>query len=185
SLAGRPVRPGQSPAGGLLFPLAKGRAGDDAPAFAIEILYSLRDTEWLDKGRAALALPILDLPISRTGVVFYYPPLYRLAVDPGAFRVQAYEAPVSAVLNAAVSPLDSSVDSSELGGSAGPSLAAQALVDGYRNRTGGRRAAAALPVRVTFPSVGPSAFLSAELTGEGKSAVIEFEYQQDKKGGVR
>lgn len=181
SLAGRPVRPGQSPSGGLLFPLAKSRAGDEAPPFALEILYSVRGAEWMDKGRATLALPILDLPISRTGVVLYFPPLHRLAVDPGAFRAQEYEAPGSEVLNASgVSPTAETREE-------GPAIQAstQALIDVYRNGAGNRRSAAALPVRVTFPSVGPSVFLVSELTGESKGAAIEFSYQQDKKGGVK
>ena len=40
TLAGRPVRPGQSPDGSLLLPLEKSRGGDDATAFAVEILYA-------------------------------------------------------------------------------------------------------------------------------------------------
>ena len=46
SLAGRPIRPGQSPDGSLLLPLEKARGGDDAPPFAIEILYVTRATAW-------------------------------------------------------------------------------------------------------------------------------------------
>src|SRR5213078_427979 len=38
SQAGRPVRPGKSDDGALLFPLEKGRAGEEAPVFAIEVL---------------------------------------------------------------------------------------------------------------------------------------------------
>jgi hypothetical protein len=181
SLAGQPVRPGQAPGGGLLFPLAKGRAGDEAPPFAIEILYSLRTTAWMEKGHASLALPVLDLPVSRTGLVLYFPPLYRLTIDPGAFRMQAYEAPASEVLN--VAPVFAGTAIRVSGAPAQAST--QALIDEYRNRAGNRRGAEALPARVTFPSVGPTVFLVSELTGEGQGAVLEFGYQNDKKGGVR
>ncbi|MEP6961250.1 MAG: hypothetical protein ABI995_04185, partial [Acidobacteriota bacterium] len=112
----------------------------------------------------------------------------RLAVDPGAFRVQEYEAPASAVLRATAPPPDlgrPEVHQEDASKQEQASAATQALVDGYRNRAGGRRTAETLPVRVTFPSVGPSAFLVSELTGESKGAVIEFGYQKDKKGGVR
>jgi len=181
SLAGRPVRPGQSPTGGLLFPLAKSRAGDEAPPFAIEILYSLRDTEWVERGRSAVALPVLDLPISRTGLVLYYPPLYRLTVDPGAFRAQEYEAPVSPALTTS----SGSTTSDARGVAAKEASSMQVLVDGYRSRGSNRRTTEALPVRVTFPSVGPTAFFVSELTGENQGAVVQFHYQKDKKGGVR
>src|SRR5580765_2159490 len=49
SLAGRPVRPGQSPDGSLLLPLEKSRGGDDAPAFAVEILYMTKAVAWSEK----------------------------------------------------------------------------------------------------------------------------------------
>ncbi len=181
SLAGRPVRPGQSPQGGLLFPLAKARAGDEAPPFVIEILYSVRGTEWIEKGRSAVPLPLLDLPISKTGLMLYVPPLYRVAMDAGAFRAQEYEEPSSEVLKLAT--VAASAAAAESAPNVAPST--QALIDGYRNRAGNRRAAEALPVRVTFPSVGPSVFLVSELTGESKQPVVEFAYQQDKKGGVK
>src|SRR5262249_12714113 len=45
-LAGKPVRPGQSPDGSLLLPLEKSRGGDDAPAFAVEILYLAKAAKW-------------------------------------------------------------------------------------------------------------------------------------------
>src|SRR5713101_4790161 len=45
SLAGKAVRPGQSPDGSLLLPLDKARAGEEAPEFAVEVVYLLRDTK--------------------------------------------------------------------------------------------------------------------------------------------
>src|SRR5271163_2798089 len=100
SLAGRPVRPGQAPDGSLLLPLEKSRGGinDDAPAFEIEILYLAKAPAWGEKGSEKLTLPALDLPISRTGVLLYYPPLFKVTAEPGTFRLQEYANPISAAL---------------------------------------------------------------------------------------
>src|SRR5438270_1421562 len=98
SLGGKPVRPGQSPDGSLLLPLEKSRGGEDAPAFAVEILYLTKASKWDEKGHEKLNLPALDLPISRTGMLLYYPPLYHLTAEPGTFRTQEYANPTSAVL---------------------------------------------------------------------------------------
>ena len=97
-LQGKPIRPGQSPDGSLLLPLEKSRGGDDAPAFAVEILYLTKATAWEEKGREKVTLPALDLPISRTGLLVYYPPLYHVTAEPGTFRAQEYENPISAAL---------------------------------------------------------------------------------------
>jgi hypothetical protein len=100
SLAGRPIRPGQTPDGSLLLPLEKARSGEEAPAFAVEILYFKRGTKWTDKGKLKLDLPVLDLPISQTGLLYYYPPLYKVTPpETGSFRSQAYQDPVSAAFN--------------------------------------------------------------------------------------
>lgn len=97
-LEGKPIRPGQSPDGSLLLPLEKSRGGEDAPAFAVEILYLTKSTAWEEKGHEKLTLPALDLPISRTGVLLYYPPLYHLTAEPGTFRTEEYQNPISAAL---------------------------------------------------------------------------------------
>src|SRR5216684_3740811 len=75
SLAGKAVRPGQSPDGSLLLPLDKARTGEEAPEFAVEIVYLSRGTAWNDKGQFKLALPALDLPVSRTGLLVYPQPV--------------------------------------------------------------------------------------------------------------
>ncbi|MGA8342927.1 MAG: hypothetical protein WB781_13405, partial [Candidatus Sulfotelmatobacter sp.] len=98
TLAGRPVRPGQSPDGSLLLPLEKSRGGDDASAFAVEILYLTKAPAWSEKGREKVTLPALDLPISRTGLLLYYPPQFRVSAEPGTFHTQEYQNPVSAAL---------------------------------------------------------------------------------------
>jgi len=100
SLAGRPVRPGQGPEGSLLLPLEKSRSGEEAPAFAIEVVYFSPGAAWNDKGRAHLALPALDLPISRTGLLVHYPPLFHAnAEQTGGFRSETYADPFSPVLS--------------------------------------------------------------------------------------
>lgn len=99
SLAGKAVRPGQSPDGSLLLPLDKARAGEEAPEFAVEVVFLARGTAWNDKGQFKLALPALDLPVSRTGLLVYHPPLFKVTPEQGAFRVGAYENPTSAALN--------------------------------------------------------------------------------------
>jgi len=100
----RTVRPGRSADGGLLFPLEKGRAGEEAPLFTIEVLYLAHADSWTDRGHAALALPALDLPVSKTGVELHYPPMYRVTPEPGAFRAQEYVAPASAGMPVAAFP---------------------------------------------------------------------------------
>jgi hypothetical protein len=99
SLTGRAVRPGQSPDGSLLLPLDKARSGEEAPEFAVEIVYLVRGSAWNDKGQFKLSLPALDLPISHTGLLVYHPPLFKVTPEPGTFRIVAYVNPSSAVLN--------------------------------------------------------------------------------------
>src|ERR1700757_1781722 len=98
TLGGRPARPGQSPDGSLLLPLEKSRGGEDAPAFVVELMYVTKATRWEEKGKETVTLPSLDLPISRTGMLLYYPPLFRVSAEPGTFRTEQYQAPVSAAL---------------------------------------------------------------------------------------
>jgi hypothetical protein len=103
SLSGKPIRPGQAPDGSLLLPLEKARAGEDAPAFEAEILYFSRGEKWNDAGKLKMALPELDLPISRTGLNYFFPPLFRVTPEPGSFRLQDYQEPTSAVLSRPIS----------------------------------------------------------------------------------
>src|SRR6267378_1818640 len=99
SLAGRAVRPGQSPDGSLLLPLDKARSGEEAPEFAVEIVYLARGSAWNDKGQFKLSLPALDLPVSHTGLLVYHPPLFKVTPEPGTFRIVAYVNPSSAALH--------------------------------------------------------------------------------------
>jgi hypothetical protein len=204
SLSGQPVRPGSGPDASLLLPLAKARSGEDAPEFAVEIVYFTPNAAWTDKGHLKLSLPALDLPISRTGLQLYYPPLFRLNAEPGSFHAENYIGPISAVLvaEAAETPLNAPVAAP---GSATrvESMAqyvaadelsadrksdkdredARKLVDKFRSTEHGSRAPGILPVRVNFPAFGASLFLVSELTSENQSPSMEFNYQQDKKAG--
>jgi hypothetical protein len=194
SLAGQPVRPGQAPDGSLLLPLQKMRAGEEAPAFVLEIFYLVRESAWSDKGKAALALPTLDLPVSRTGLLLYHPPLFKLAAEPGSFRTQTYEAPMSDAFN----PASPENTRSGVGGGIGsgfvnrnndkanevaPQSPTQTLVDNFKNKSLGGRSAKVLPIRPAFPAFGPSLFFVSELTAENHAPALELSYQREKKDG--
>jgi hypothetical protein len=190
SLAGKPVRPGEAKDGSLLLPLEKSRAGEEAPAFVLEIFYLVRQTAWTDKGKATLALPAVDLPISRTGLLLYHPPLFKLAAEGGTFRVETYEAPTSAAFDVGTG----SATDLEYGRNAGSVVnvvtkngtqqsATQVLVDNFKTKTLGGRGAKVLPIRPSFPAFGPSMFFVSELTAENNAPALEFNYQRDKKEG--
>jgi hypothetical protein len=207
SLSGKPVRPGSAPDGSLLLPLAKTRAGEDASEFALEIVYLLPGASWTDKGRLKLSLPALDLPVSRTGLQVFFPPLFRLSSEPGSFHAESYVNPISSVLVASVA--EPAVDtplappsSGVVGGALADAITdtdlirsdkskdekrlaaqSQSLVDKFHANERGARATGILPVRVDFPAYGPSLFLVSELTSENQSPSAEFNYQQDKKAG--
>lgn len=205
SLAGKPVRPGQSPDGSVLLPLEKAHAGEDSPEFAVEIVYISRGTAWNDKGQFKLALPALDLPISRTGLLVFHPPLFKVTSEAGSFRTEAYADPTSAALNPLAPP--ASVGSISVGlaapapppppmPSAGASIAMmsmvdsnqiaeQKLVDNFRATLQGGKAAGILPIKVSFEGLGPSLFLVSELTGENQSPSTDLNYQREKKAGGR
>jgi hypothetical protein len=190
SLEGRPVHPGQAPDGSLLFPLSKSRAGEDAPPFAIEILYQASGTRWEDKARATLALPALDLPISRTGVLLYHPPGYKVTAEPGTFRLGDYREPAYTTQNAEAPPAANNARDQQSGllqqlNSNAAQAATQALVDRYRARNDAHKPAATLPAALEFPAVGPSLFLISELTGENQVGSMELSYQRESKGGVK
>src|ERR1035437_5435282 len=203
SLAGKTVRPGQSPDGSLLLPLEKSRGGDDAPAFAVEILYLVKAAAWNEKGKEKVTLPALDLPISRTGLLLYYPPLFRVSAEPGTFHTQEYQNPVSAVLEppsggvgtgvmissneppASAKPYDRLQGFGQPGDKDEKKDATQALLDTFKAKSLAGRVTGILPINVAFPAFGPSIFLVSELTSENQFPTAEFSFQHDKKGGVR
>jgi hypothetical protein len=203
SLAGKPVRPGQSPDGSVLLPLEKAHAGEDSPEFAVEIVYISRGTAWNDKGQFKLALPALDLPVSRTGLLVFHPPLFKVTSETGSFRAEVYADPISAALNLppASPPPPASVSLASPGAGApiaGREIGAltqnsevvdlpatQRLVDDFRATLQGGKAAGILPIKVDFEGLGPSLFLVSELTGENQSPSTDLNYQREKKAGGR
>ena len=215
SLGGRPARPGQSPDGSLLLPLEKSRGGEDAPAFVVELMYVTKASAWQDKGKQTVTLPALDLPISRTGVLFYYPPMFRVAAEPGTFRTQEYQGPISAALSTDAS---GTVAGFSAGGAVGGTVvmngppptaspqqsdrleqfsklqsnddkekkdATQALLDSFKSKSMAGRVTGIVPVNIDFPAFGPSIYLVSELTSENQSPAAELSFQRDKKGGTR
>jgi hypothetical protein len=181
-VAGRPVRPALAEAGAILLPLEKGRAGpvgEDAPTFVVGLVYFQGPdrSPWLEKGRARVDLPVVDLPISRTGVELFYPPRFHVDPQAGPFRVEADPGPFAEALRqpvAAPAALDKSTQGDR--GAAG----LQALVDRFRNESGGRSVVGSLPVHVSFPAFGPSIFLASELTAEAGAPCIELVYRRTK-----
>jgi len=206
SLGGKPIRPGQSPDGSVLLPLEKAHAGEDSPEFAVELVYISKGTAWNDKGQFKLALPALDLPVSRTGLLVYHPPLFKVSPEQGSFRTEAYADPTSAALNPPPPPPPAqpmpisvvaaapgagaamSVDESKLEGRAVLNLnqpTPQMLVDNFRMALQGGKAAGILPIKVSFAALGPSLYLVSELTGENQSPSTDLDYQHEKKAGGR
>lgn len=201
SLAGKPVRPGQAIDGSLLLPLEKTRAGEDAPAFILELFYLVREPAWSDKGKATLPLPTIDLPVSRTGLLLYHPPLFKITGEPGAFRLEAYEAPVSEAFHPVVVDVGGGTGIALNGRGADDRLqnfqnlngppkaqaqsATQTLVDNYKNKSLGGRSVKVLPLRPMFPAFGPSLFFVSELTAENHAPALELNYQREKKEGSR
>ena len=203
TLGGRPARPGQSSDGSLLLPLQKSRAGEDAPAFVVKVMYVTRASRWVEKGKETVKLPAVDLPISRTGMLLYYPPLFRVTAEPGTFRTEEYQAPVSGALAPSAGgvidigtasalpmqskPFDRLEQSAKLQNNDDHERkdTTQALLDTFQSKSLGGKVTGILPVNVDFPAFGPSIYLVSELTSESQSASAEFSYQREKKGGAR
>jgi hypothetical protein len=206
SLAGQPVRSGTGPDGSLLLPLSKTRSGEEAPEFAIEVVYFAPGTAWTEKGKLRIALPALDLPVSRTGLQVFYPPQFHFSAETGSFQPQEFADPLSSVLRAenAEPAVDSTVavtgvavgalammapgvamdeSAGAMQKSAAAKQAAQTLVDKFHATEKGSRASGILPVRINLPTFGPSLFLVSELTSENQAPSANFSYQQEKKAG--
>ena len=195
SVAGKAVRPGVAETDAVLLALEKGRAGQDAPTFAVRITYLQAIDSWEGKEPARLTLPALDLPISRTGVEFYHSPRFRVELQPGPFRIESDPGVFAEALRWNAANRGSGVGLS-FGGAATPprppapmapppALAeretqVRQLIDRYRNEGGGRAIAGTLPVDVTFPAVGPSLFMAAELTAESAAPSIDLAIRRIK-----
>jgi hypothetical protein len=169
-VAGRPIRPGIGGDGSVLVPLEKGRAGDQAPTFVVELVYLQRTGGWSDKARPRVELPALDLAVSRTGLELHYSPRYRVEPLAGAFRVDTDPGPFAEALRRPQMNLTIEARRVEDRTSAG----LQTLVDRFRQESGSRIAAGLLPVHVEFPDFGPSVYLASELTPEAQESAIEL-----------
>jgi hypothetical protein len=173
SVADRPIRPGIGPEGALLMPLEKGRAGEETPAFAVEVVYLQRGAAWADKGRATLVLPSIDLPINRTGLVLHHSPRFAVEAESGAFRKGNDVGPFTAALRIE-------------GGAETPQAAAEPvssdeLVSRFHAESRARAVTGPLPVRVPFPAVGPTMFLLSELTPESQARSVDFSYKRETR----
>jgi hypothetical protein len=168
----------------MLIALEKTRGGEEAPAFIVEIAYLDRVQQWTGAGRAQLTLAAVDLPISKSGLLIHYSPLYRLNPAPGSFRVAPYEAPATLTLkqSSAGAKQESQAASAQQDKTTGET---SELVS--RMKESGRAAAPArnLPIRIAFPHFGPSIYLVSELTGENQTPVVAIDFQLDKKRGGR
>ena len=192
-LAGRPIRPGLASDGAYLLPLQKGRAGENAPTFAVEVVYLQRSSEWAAKGNVRLELPAVDLPVSRTGVLVHHSPRFQVAPQAGGFRREDDPGPWSPALReyrgvsiSAESPappppaappalVPKSADAEERAEAKVDADSAQSLMDRLRKDMG-RTTAGVVPVRVILPDIGPSFFVAAELTAEAQAPVLELRY---------
>jgi hypothetical protein len=188
SVAGRAVRPGRSADGALLLPLQKGKAGEEAPAFAVEVSYFGRSARWTAKGREQVTLPSVDLPVSKSGLEVRYSPRFRVTGIAGAFRPASFEAPAAAVLAdlpdspppAPPPPKSSAGARADVAKSAGVAEEQQALIDRFQEGRA-RRVAGVLPVRVPFPDVGPVLFVVSELTAEAQAPTLGIDYRREGK----
>jgi hypothetical protein len=190
-LGGRPVRPGLSPDGAYLLPLQKGRTGENAPAFAVELVYLQRSAPWTSRGDAAVELPAVDLPVSRTGVLVHHSPRFEVELKRGPFRPDADPGPWSEALRMSAGSAGG-VGAGVAGGVPAPPPPAaplvapraegdarelQSLVERFR-KDGGKVAVGSIPVQVSVPDFGPSFFAAAELTAELQAPVIELSYKR-------
>jgi hypothetical protein len=185
-LAGRPIRPGLGSDGDYLLPLQKGRTGENAPTFAVEVVYLQRSSEWTAKGSARVDLPAVDLPVSRTGVLIHHSPRFRVEPQSGVFRPENDAGPWSAALRnpqldvatagAAPAPAAKSVAPEEVAAKA-EGDGGESLIERFRKDMG-RTAAGAVPVRILVPDIGPSFFVAAELTAEAQAPAIDLRYSR-------
>lgn len=186
SVAGRSVRPGKSADGALLLPLQKGKAGEEAPAFAVEVSYFGRSARWAAKGREQVTLPAVDLPVSKSGLEVRHSPRYRVTGIAGAFRPAAFEAPAASVLADApetsppAPPPPKGSARADVAKPAGVAQEQQALIDRFQEGRA-RRVAGVLPVRVPFPAIGPALFVVSELTAEAQALTLGLDYRREGK----
>ena len=192
SVSGAAVQPGKAPDGALLLPLAKAPAGEDAPPFAVELVYLTHSAAFADHGRTSLTLPSADLPISHAGLSLYYPQSFAIKAEAGKFRTQAFERPQSPALNGRPAPVATNRSQnssqsdvlSQMNNNASQA-ASQQLIDRFRAQSAARGGPAPANGGPPFPTIGPSIYLVSELVGESQAPSVDLAYTKDKKGAVR
>ena len=180
SPAGR-LRPGSRPDGTLLLPLRKGKAGEEAPAFAVEVAFLTRAGAWTERGLERFALPALDLPVSRTGLALHHSPRFQVALVSGAFRAgTGRDAPVRRPERGGRARASRRQGSRRQGrpDASGRAAEQKQLIDRFQEGRS-RRVASVTPLEVPFPEVGPALFLVGELTAEGTAPAVELSYKRE------
>jgi hypothetical protein len=161
--------------------VTKGRAEPDAPAFVVELTYLARSAPWTDKGQATIALPRLDMPVSRTGLLVVHSPRFEATAEGRSFRPEPFAAPASPALRASTPAAPEDVTAP----AAAKDEAAherETLVAQLRSEVRGGRAAGILPLRAAFPEVGgPWLFLAAELTPPDAPAELSLSYKRSDR----
>jgi hypothetical protein len=176
AVAGRPLRPGLDQSGAVLLTLEKGRSGEEAPAFAVELTYVQRSGAWTDRGKGQLTLPTVDLPAARSGLLLRHSPRFEITplVD-GTFRIETDPGPFTATLrNASSMPMGAHLE--ELA----PSDRAAAALPPPAS-SGGRLLSGPVPVAVPMPEFGRAVFLAAELTAELQAPSVAFTYKRENR----
>jgi hypothetical protein len=179
SLEGRPIRPGVGASGGVLLPLKKGRTSEEAPSFVVELMYLQRSTTWAERGETHVALPAVDLPVSRTGLTLHHSPRYAIDPRPGSFRIDSDSGPWSGILRSVDAVAEPAPPAQAVAESA-RSSDAKMLVDQF-HKEAGRTRPGVIPIAISFPAIGPSVFLAAELTPELQAPALDVQYR--KTGG--
>ncbi|RPJ58406.1 MAG: hypothetical protein EHM24_28740 [Acidobacteria bacterium] len=200
---GRPTRPGHADGGALLLPILKEKRGTEAVS-VVKVTYAYRGDPWRDGQFAALQLPAPDLPVSRSGLVVHHSPRFGLRLEPGPFRVEAFEPPQTTALRFAPFVAGGSVTGGVEGGVAGgvvggivgglprapgapprgeraPDQQTLDLVNEYQRTKGGGSVSGLLPIDVPVPLVGPSIYLASELAPEGKALDARFRLERREK----
>jgi hypothetical protein len=177
SLSGRPVRPGVTTSGSLLLPLQKGRRGEDAPVFAVEVVYLHRNPAWSDQGDSRFELASVDLPITRTGLTLHYSPRYHLELQPGVFRPSTDPGPWSAAIRnpgGSATPAPPAPPPPPSGAETASDVTVMDIrKDAYRSLAG------VVPVDVLLPPFGATLFAAAELTPENRAPALDVKYKRN------
>ena len=171
ALGNQPVRPGVSPSGALLLPLQKGRPDQGSATFVVELLYLQRTSAWTGSGTARIALPSVDLPVSRTALLLHHSPRFSLEPRPGTFHVDVVPPPPAA---APPPPAPAAPEPPA------EKDALQGFIDEAR-KSSGRSAAGLVPLTIEFPALGPVLAFAAELTPEGSSPALDIDYRRSSK----